>query len=121
MRFSRTGIKRLTTAKQVPSSKHPRGDSKGDVEMLKKLAILAAVVGGFAIADMPKAEAWPYRRIAPVRRILAPPYPVARAAVGPRYYARPYYGRGYYSRPYATGYRGIGYGPGLSGGVYFGF
>lgn len=90
--------------------------------MFKKLAILAAVVGGFAIADIPKAEAWPYyRRVAPVRRVIAPPYPVARAAVvGPRYYARPYY-----ARPYVTGYRGPvyygGWGPGVGGGVYFGF
>jgi hypothetical protein len=88
--------------------------------MIKKLAIMLAVVGGLAIADTPKAEAWPYRRIAPVRRVLAPPYPVARATVvGPRYYARPYY-----ARPYVSGYRGpayYGYGPGVSGGVYFGF
>jgi hypothetical protein len=89
--------------------------------MIKKLAILAAIVGGFAIADMPKAEAWPYRRVAPVRRAVLPPYPVARAAVvGPRYYARPYY-----ARPYVTGYRGPayygGWGPGVSGGIYVGF
>jgi hypothetical protein len=91
--------------------------------MIKKLTILLALVAGFAIADTPQADAWPYRRIAPVRRVLAPPYPVARGA----YYARPYAGRPYYARPYATGYRGYGgygyggYGPGVSGGVYFGF
>jgi hypothetical protein len=87
--------------------------------MFKKIAILLALVAGFAIADTPQAEAWPYRRIAPVRRVLAPPYPMARAAVvGPRYYAR----------PYATGYRGVGYsgfggyGYGYGGpGVYIGF
>jgi hypothetical protein len=95
--------------------------------MIKKFTILLALVGGFAIADIPQADAWPYRRVAPVRRVLAPPYPVARGA----YYARPYVGRSYYGRPYATGYRGPayynggygygGYGPGVGGGVYFGF
>lgn len=88
--------------------------------MIKKLTIMLALVAGFAVvADTPDANAWGYRRVAPVRRVLAPPYPVARAAVvGPRYYAR----------PYATGYRGFGgpayyggYGPGFGGGVYFGF
>ncbi len=87
--------------------------------MIKKITIMLALVAGFAIADTPEVNAWPYRRIAPVRRILAPPYPVARGAVvGPRYYAR----------PYATGYRGYGnyrgyggYGPRVGGGVYFGF
>jgi hypothetical protein len=92
--------------------------------MIKRLAILLAVVGGVAIADIPDAAAWPYRRVAPVRRVLAPPYPVARAAVAPGYYARPYYARPYVAAPYVTGYRGpayYGYGPGVSGGVYFGF
>jgi hypothetical protein len=90
--------------------------------MFKKLAIGLALVAGFALVNTPEASAWPYRRIAPVRRVVAPPYPVARAAVvGPRYYARPYYARPYYARPYVSGYRGIGYGPGVSGGVYFGF
>ncbi len=91
--------------------------------MIKKLTIMLALVAGFAVmADTPQAEAWPYRRVAPVRRILAPPYPVARAAVvGPRYYARPYVtgyrGPAYYNPGYGYG----GYGPGVSGGVYFGF
>jgi hypothetical protein len=88
--------------------------------MIKKLAILVAVVGGIAVADIPDANAWPYRRVAPVRRVVTPPYPVARAVVAPpRYYARPYY-----APPYVTGYRGpavYGYGPGVSGGIYFGF
>lgn len=87
--------------------------------MFKKIAVMLALVAGFAIADTPDANAWGYRRVAPVRRVLAPPYPVARAAVvGPRYYARPYV-----ARPYATGYRGFGgYGYGYGGpGVYIGF
>jgi hypothetical protein len=87
--------------------------------MFKKVAILLALVAGFAIADTPDANAWVYRRVAPVRRVIAPPYPVARrAVVGPRYYAR----------PYATGYRGVGVGySGFGGygyggpGVYIGF
>lgn len=91
--------------------------------MFKKLAIGLALVAGFALVNTPEASAWPYRRIAPVRRVVAPPYPVARAAVvGPRYYAP----RPYYARPYVTGYRGPGayyggWGPGVSGGIYFGF
>jgi hypothetical protein len=90
-------------------------------EMFKKIAVILALVAGFAIADTPQAEAWPYRRVAPVRRVLAPPYPVARAAVvGPRYYARPYYARPYVATPYVTGYRGYGYGYGGPG-VYIGF
>ena len=93
--------------------------------MIKKLTIMLALVAGFAVAaDVPQADAWPYRRIAPVRRVIAPPYPVARAAVvGPRYYARPYAtgyrGPAYYNPGYGYGYGG--YGPGVSGGVYFGF
>jgi hypothetical protein len=84
--------------------------------MFKKLAIGLALVAGFAMVNTPEANAWPYRRIAPVRRAVLPPYPVARAAVvGPRYYARPYY-----ARPYTVGYPGF-YGPGVSGGIYFGF
>ncbi len=86
--------------------------------MIKKLAIMLALVAGFAIADSPDASAWGYyRRVAPVRPVIAPPYPVARAAVvGPRYYAR----------PYVTGYRGYGYGAGAGyygagPGVYIGF
>jgi hypothetical protein len=87
--------------------------------MFKKLAILLALVAGFAIADTPDANAWVYRRVAPVRRVLAPPYPVARAAVvGPRYYARPYVARPYVATPYVTGYRGYDYG---GPGVYIGF
>lgn len=90
--------------------------------MIKKFAILAAVVGGFAIADMPKAEAWPYRRVAPVRRVITPPYPVARAVVRPRYVAPRYYVRPYVARPYVTGYRGPAfYGPRVGGGIYIGF
>jgi hypothetical protein len=90
--------------------------------MIKKLAIMLALVAGFAVADTPDANAWGYRRVAPVRRVLAPPYPVARAAVvGPRYYARPvtygYRGPAYYG-PASYNY---GYRPGFSGGVYFGF
>lgn len=85
--------------------------------MFKKLAILVALGAGFVIADTPDANAWVYRRVAPVRRVIAPPYPVARAAVvGPRYYAP----RPYYARPYVTGYRGYGYGYGGPG-VYIGF
>ncbi len=91
--------------------------------MIKKFSIMLALVAGFAIADMPDASAWGYRRVAPVRRVLAPPYPVARAAVvGPRYYARPMA----YARPVTYGYRGPAYGfgygaPVVGGGVYFGF
>lgn len=87
--------------------------------MIKKLAILLALGAGFVIADTPDASAWGYyRRVAPVRRIIAPPYPVARAVTfGPRYYARPYVS-GY--RGYGVGYSGYGVGYGGPG-VYIGF
>lgn len=84
--------------------------------MFKKFAILLALGAGFVIADTPDANAWVYRRVAPVRRVIAPPYPVARrAVVGPRYYARPVV-----ARPYVAGYGGFGYGFGGPG-VYIGF
>jgi hypothetical protein len=81
--------------------------------MFKKLAILLALGAGFVIADTPDANAWVYRRVAPVRRVLAPPYPVARrAVVGPRYYA---------PRPYTAAYGSFG-GYGYGGpGIYIGF
>lgn len=91
--------------------------------MIKKISIMLALVAGFAIADMPDANAWPRRRIAPVRRILAPPYPVVRATASPRYYVRPYatgYRGGYYNNNYGYGGYG-GYGPSVRGGVYLGF
>ncbi|QEG33773.1 hypothetical protein [Bythopirellula goksoeyrii] len=79
--------------------------------MYKKLIIMFAVVAGLALADAPAANAWVYRRVAPVRRVLAPPYPIARRAiVGPRYYRR----------PVAYGFRGpVVYGPGVFVGVGF--
>jgi hypothetical protein len=80
----------------------------------KRVLLIAAVLGGFAAAAAPQADAGIfYRRVAPVRRVAAravlPPYPVARrAAFGPVY--RPY-------RPYG-GFYGPGfYGPGLSVGI----
>ena len=81
--------------------------------MFKKLAIMLALVAGFAIADTPDANAWGYyRRVAPVRRIVAPPYPVARrAVVGPVVYRRPVYRAPMVFAP----------APFVSGGVYFGF
>jgi hypothetical protein len=58
--------------------------------MIKKLAIMLALVAGFAMTDTPDANAWIVRRVAPVRRIIAPPYPMARrAVVGPVMYRRP--------------------------------
>jgi hypothetical protein len=81
----------------------------------KRVLLIAAVLGGFAAASAPQADAGIfYRRVAPVRRVAAraalPPYPVARrAAFGPVY--RPYY------RPIG-GFYGPGfYGPGLSVGI----
>ncbi len=89
--------------------------------MIKKLAIMLALVAGFAIADTPAANAWGYyRRVAPVRRVLAPPYPIARVVTPPYPVARAVVGPRYYARPYVTGYRGVGY-YGGGPGVYIGF
>ncbi len=79
---------------------------------LKRISLLAVLLGGFAVSAAPQADAGIFvRRIAPVRRVAArvvlPPYPVARrAAFGPVYrpYYRPYIGPGFY-------------GPGVSVGV----
>ncbi len=78
--------------------------------MYKKIIIMLAVVAGLAVADAPAANAWGYRRIAPVRRVLAPPYPVARRVIaGP-----------VYRRPVVYGYRApVVYGPGVYVGVGF--
>jgi hypothetical protein len=87
---------------------------------LKRMLVIVAVLGGFAVAGTPSADAAIYyRRIAPVRRVAAravlPPYPVARrAVVGPVYrpYVRPYGG------VYRPGFYGPGfYGPGISVGI----
>ena len=76
--------------------------------MYKKLIIMLAVVAGLAIADAPAANAWGYRRVAPVRRVLGPPYPIARRVV-----ARPVvYRRPIYRAP-------VVYGPGVYFGVGF--
>jgi hypothetical protein len=86
----------------------------------KRVLIMVAVLGGFAVAAAPSADAAVYyRRIAPVRRVAAraalPPYPIARrAVVGPVYrpVVRPYGGF------YRPGFYGPGfYGPGVSVGI----
>lgn len=79
----------------------------------KRVMILGAVLGGFAVAAAPSADAGVvYRRVAPVRRVAAravlPPYPVARrAVVVPAY--RPVV------RPVGGFYRPGFYGPGFWG------
>jgi hypothetical protein len=75
----------------------------------KRLLMLALVVGGLGVSTSPPVNAAPYyRRVAPVRRAVLPPYPVARRAFyGPVY--RPWVG------PYGYGYGGpVVYGPGVS-------
>lgn len=78
--------------------------------MVKKVIIMLAVTCGLAMADAPDASAWIVRRVAPVRRVLAPPYPIARRVVaGP-----------VYRRPVAYGYRApVVYGPGVYVGIGF--
>jgi hypothetical protein len=67
---------------------------------IKRLALAALLVAGFA-ATAPQADAGVFvRRWRPVRRgvarVVLPPYPVARrAAFGP-VYRRPIYGPGFY-------------------------
>lgn len=94
--------------------------------MLKRILLVVAVVAGTTLAVSPQADAGVFvRRVAPVRRVVYPPYPVARHAVvapvyAPRVYsaARPvvYGSRGYYGGPGYYGGRGF-YGPGISIGI----
>lgn len=81
--------------------------------MFKRVIILLAVVAGLAVADSSVANAWGYYRpIAPVRRVIAPPYPVARRVVVP--------GPVIYRRPVVYGYGApVVYGPGVYVGVGF--
>jgi len=87
--------------------------------MLKKLMIVALLVGGISVLDAAEANAWVVRRIAPVRRVAAravlPPYPVARRVVAaPVVVRRPVvYRRPVYAAPVVYGPRvsvGVGYG-----------
>jgi hypothetical protein len=86
----------------------------------KRVLIIVAVLGGFAVAAAPSADAAVYfRRVAPVRRVAAravlPPYPVARRAVVAPVYrpiVRPvggFYGPGFYGPGF--------YRPGVSVGI----
>jgi hypothetical protein len=82
---------------------------------LKRIGLLALLLGAFAVGAAPQADAGIIFRRGPVRRVAArtvlPPYPVARrAAFAPVY--RPY--RGFYG----PGFYGPGfYGPGVRVGV----
>ena len=77
--------------------------------MLKRILLIVAVVAGTTLVAAPQADAGVFvRRVAPVRRVVYPPYPVARRAV----VAAPVY------RPYAA-YRPV-VGPGFYGGGYYG-
>lgn len=84
--------------------------------MLKKILLTLAFVSPFALVntvDTSDANAWIVRRrVAPVRRAVLPPYPVARRVVaGPRRVARPVvYGAPVYRAPVVRG-----------GGVYIGW
>ena len=91
--------------------------------MLKRILLAVAVVAGTTLAVAPEADAGVFvRRVAPVRRVVYPPYPVARHAVarpvvGPVVYPayRPAYRPVVYGAP---GYYGRSfYGPGISIGI----
>lgn len=74
--------------------------------MIKKMCILAVVAMGLTAVTTSTADAYIVRRIAPVRRAVLPPYPIARrAVVGPvvRPVYRPVLGRPYYAAPYWGG------------------
>lgn len=81
--------------------------------MLKRILLAVAVVAGTTLAVAPQADAGVFvRRVAPVRRVVYPPYPVARrAVVGP--VVRPVVYPAY--RPVIYGGPGM-YGPGFYGG-----
>lgn len=78
--------------------------------MLNRILLVVAIVGGATFVAAPEVDAGVFvRRVAPVRRVVYPPYPVARRAV-----VAPVY------RPYAA-YRPVVYGaPGFYGGGYYG-
>lgn len=80
---------------------------------VKRLGLIALLLGSFAAVAPQQADAGIFfRRVAPVRRAVLPPYPVARRVVAGPVYRRPYY------RPYGYGWGGPGfYGPGVSVGV----
>jgi len=66
--------------------------------MLKRMLMVAFVVGGFSVVSPTEANAWIVRRVVPVRRMVArtvfPPYPVARQIVArPMLRRRVVYGR----------------------------
>ncbi len=86
--------------------------------MLKRILLVVAVVAGATLATAPQAEAGVFvRRVAPVRRVVYPPYPVARRAVVTPVVApvaRPLVYPAY--RPVIYGGPGV-YGPGVSVGV----
>ena len=89
--------------------------------MLKRILLVVAVVAGTTLAVAPQADAGVFvRRVAPVRRVMYPPYPVARRAVVAPVY-RPMVYPAY--RPVIYGgpsYFGPGYyGPGISVGIGF--
>lgn len=57
--------------------------------MFKKLLIMSALIIGVSATTATDANAWVVRRVAPVRRVLLPPYPVARRVVAGPVYRRP--------------------------------
>lgn len=89
--------------------------------MLKRILLVVAVVAGTTLAVAPQADAGVFvRRVAPVRRVVYPPYPVVRrAAIGPVYRTMVYptYRPVIYGGPayYSPGY----YSPGISVGIGF--
>ena len=95
---------------------------------MKRLMMIAALFGALLFAAASTSQAYPYRYVRPVPRVVAPYGPRVWAGprvVAPRAYYRPgYYRPGYY-RPY-YGYRAWGpgfygpgfYGPGIGFGVY---
>ena len=83
--------------------------------MLKRILLVVAVVAGSTLAVAPQADAGVFvRRVAPVRRMVYPPYPVARRAVMAPVY-RPMVYPAY--RPVMYGGPGFYGGPGISVGV----
>ncbi|HMO83862.1 MAG TPA: hypothetical protein PKC18_02970 [Lacipirellulaceae bacterium] len=83
------------------------------MKIISRVALMAALACGFAVTAAPEAEAhYRVRRVAPVRRAVLPPYPVARRAVyGPVYRPhRAFYGPAFYGGPRF-------YGPGITVGV----
>lgn len=88
---------------------------------LKMAAIATVAIAGLFVASSNADAAWVYRPrvVAPVARVVAPPYPIARRVVAAPVY-RPIYRPYPVYRPYYGGGVSVGVYGGMGRGVYVG-